>query len=103
MPPRHIFEWLSHRDMVQRTKRSIDYSDYRFVIVHVVLGNARYRWDRTSGCSAMNRRMKFDGNPERTDRAKARARRWSFLKVPRYSMPHRNGAMVRLDTGQSAS
>jgi hypothetical protein len=47
--------------------------------------------------------MKFDVNPEPTSQAKARARRWPFLEVPRYSMPGRAGAMVRLDIGQDAS
>ena len=42
-------------------------------------------------------------DPERTDEAKVHARRWPFLKVPRYSMPHREGAMVRLDIGQGGS
>jgi hypothetical protein len=49
------------------------------------------------------RKMKFGANPERTNQAKSRARRWPFLKVPRYSMPDRAGAMVRLETGQGAS
>jgi hypothetical protein len=44
-----------------------------------------------------------DANPETTNQPKARARRWPFLKVPRYSMPDRAGAMVRLDTGQGES
>jgi hypothetical protein len=44
-----------------------------------------------------------DANAERSEHAKAHAQRWPFLKVPRYSMPHREGAMVRLDIGQGSS
>jgi uronate dehydrogenase len=46
--PRHLFTWLSHRDMVHLTKRCIDYPDYHFVIAHGVLGNARNRWDNAN-------------------------------------------------------
>ena len=31
--PRHLFTWVSHRDMVQLTKRCIDHPDYHFVVV----------------------------------------------------------------------
>lgn len=46
--PRHLFTWISHRDMVQLTKRCIDYSDYHFLIVYGVSGNARNRWDNAN-------------------------------------------------------
>jgi hypothetical protein len=51
----------------------------------------------------MCRKMKFDASPQRTNQTKVRVRRWPYLKGPRYSMPDRAGAMVRLDTGQDAS
>jgi len=43
--PRHLFTWVSHRDMVQLTKRCIDHPDYHFVVVYGVSGNTRNRWD----------------------------------------------------------
>jgi uronate dehydrogenase len=46
--PRHLVTWISHRDMVQLTKRCIDYPDYHFVIVYGVSGNARNRWSNAN-------------------------------------------------------
>jgi uronate dehydrogenase len=46
--PRHLFTWISHRDMVQLAKRCIDTPDYHFVIVYGVSGNARNRWDNAN-------------------------------------------------------
>jgi uronate dehydrogenase len=46
--PRHLFTWISHRDMVQLTRRCIDYPDYHFVVVYGVSGNARNRWDNAN-------------------------------------------------------
>jgi uronate dehydrogenase len=46
--PRHLLTWISHRDMVQLTKRCIDYPDYHFLIVYGVSGNTRNRWDNAN-------------------------------------------------------
>jgi uronate dehydrogenase len=46
--PRHLFTWISHRDMVQLTRRCIDYPDYHFAVVYGVSGNARNRWDNAN-------------------------------------------------------
>lgn len=46
--PRHLFTWISHRDMVQLTKRCIDYPDYHFVIAYGVSNNARNRWSNAN-------------------------------------------------------
>jgi uronate dehydrogenase len=46
--PRHLLTWISKRDMVQLTKRCIDYPDYHFVVVYGVSGNARNRWDNAN-------------------------------------------------------
>jgi uronate dehydrogenase len=46
--PRHLSTWISHRDMVQLTRRCIDYPDYHFVVVYGVSGNARNRWDNAN-------------------------------------------------------
>jgi uronate dehydrogenase len=53
--PRRLFVLRSHRDMMQLTKRCIDYPDYHFASVPGVLGNARNRQDKTYGSSAMPR------------------------------------------------
>jgi hypothetical protein len=47
--------------------------------------------------------VSFDGNTERIDQEQVRTRRPPFPDATRYSMRHREGAMVRLDTGQGAS
>src|SRR5258705_11070 len=39
--PRHLYTWISHRDMVQLTKRCIDSPDFHFPAVHVGCTNAR--------------------------------------------------------------
>jgi uronate dehydrogenase len=46
--PRHLFTWISHRDMVQLTKRCIDYPDDHFVIAYGVSNNARNRWSNAN-------------------------------------------------------
>lgn len=81
----------------------MDRPNYNFGVAYGVLDNAHDRRNKTCGNSAMRPGMEFDGNPGWTEQAKARARWWPSLNVPRYSMPHRKGAMVRLDTGQGAS
>jgi uronate dehydrogenase len=46
--PRHLFTWISHRDMVQVTRRCIDYPDFHFALVYGVSDNARNRWDNAN-------------------------------------------------------
>jgi uronate dehydrogenase len=46
--PRHLFSWISHRDMVQLTQRCIDYPDYHFLVAYGVSGNTRNRWDNAN-------------------------------------------------------
>ncbi|BAN26472.1 NAD-dependent epimerase/dehydratase family protein [Caballeronia insecticola] len=46
--PRHLYSWISHRDMVQLTRRCIDAPDYHFVIVYGVSDNARNRWSNAN-------------------------------------------------------
>lgn len=46
--PRHLFTWISHRDMVQLAGRAIDHPDYHFVVVYGVSNNARNRWDNAN-------------------------------------------------------
>jgi uronate dehydrogenase len=46
--PRHLYTWISHRDMVQLTQRCIDAPNYHFVIVYGVSGNARNRWSNAN-------------------------------------------------------
>ena len=46
--PRHLFTWISHRDMVQVTRRCIDYPDFHFAVVYGVSNNARNRWDNAN-------------------------------------------------------
>ncbi|PLZ03888.1 NAD(P)-dependent oxidoreductase [Burkholderia sp. WAC0059] len=46
--PRHLFTWISHRDMVQLVRRCIDHSGYHFLIAYGVSGNARNRWDNAN-------------------------------------------------------
>lgn len=46
--PRQLLVWISHRDMVQLTRRCIDYPSYHFVIVYGVSDNLRNRWDNTN-------------------------------------------------------
>ncbi|WNC94727.1 hypothetical protein RI103_32795 [Paraburkholderia sp. FT54] len=129
--PRHLFISLGDHDMMQLTQRCIGYPDDHFVIVPGVLGNARK--DKPYGSGITRRRITHDGtvcssrprsgcemdvkrsfrrlrltrapdaDANRTGQAKARAQRWPFLKVPRYSMPQREGAIVRLEIGQGAS
>jgi uronate dehydrogenase len=45
---RQLLTWISHRDMVQLTRRCIDHPDYHFVIVYGVSNNLRSRWDNSS-------------------------------------------------------
>jgi uronate dehydrogenase len=42
--PRHLLTWISHRDMVQVTRRCIDHPAFHFLIVYGVSGNTRNRW-----------------------------------------------------------
>jgi uronate dehydrogenase len=46
--PRHLASWISHRDMVQLTRRCIDAPAYHFVIVYGVSDNARNRWSNAN-------------------------------------------------------
>jgi uronate dehydrogenase len=46
--PRHLFSWISHRDMVQLTRRCIDYAHYHFLVAYGVSGNTRNRWDNAN-------------------------------------------------------
>jgi uronate dehydrogenase len=46
--PRHLETWISHNDMVQLTKRCVDYPDYHFVVVYGVSGNARGKWNNAN-------------------------------------------------------
>jgi uronate dehydrogenase len=46
--PRHLFTWISHRDMVQVARRCIDYPDFHFAVVYGVSNNARNRWDNAN-------------------------------------------------------
>ncbi|ANN77972.1 NAD-dependent epimerase/dehydratase family protein [Bordetella flabilis] len=43
--PRHLATWISHRDMVQLTRRCIDHPNYHYVVVYGVSGNDAGRWD----------------------------------------------------------
>jgi uronate dehydrogenase len=45
---RQLLVWISHRDMVQLTRRCIDHPNYHFVIVYGVSRNLRSRWDNTN-------------------------------------------------------
>jgi uronate dehydrogenase len=45
---RGLLTWISHRDMVQLTRRCIDHPDYHFVIVYGVSKNLRSRWDNSN-------------------------------------------------------
>ncbi len=45
---RQLLTWISHRDMVQLTRRCIDHSNYHFVTVYGVSNNLRSRWDKTN-------------------------------------------------------
>ena len=45
---RGLLTWISHRDMVQLTRRCIDHPDYHFVIVYGVSNNLRSRWDNSN-------------------------------------------------------
>ncbi len=45
---RGLLTWISHRDMVQLTRRCIDHPQYHFVIVYGVSGNLRSRWDNSN-------------------------------------------------------
>jgi uronate dehydrogenase len=43
--PRHLATWISHRDMVQLTRRCVDHPNYHFVVVYGVSGNDAGHWD----------------------------------------------------------
>jgi uronate dehydrogenase len=45
---RQLLTWISHRDMVQLTRRCIDYPHYHFVVVYGVSNNLRSRWGNTN-------------------------------------------------------
>jgi len=45
---RQLNSWISHRDMVQLTRRCIDHPDYHFIVVYGVSNNLRSRWDNTN-------------------------------------------------------
>jgi uronate dehydrogenase len=45
---RQLLTWISHRDMVQLTRRCIDHPHYHFVVVYGVSNNLRSRWDNTN-------------------------------------------------------
>ncbi len=45
---RQLLTWLSHRDMVQLTRRCIDHPDYHYVVIYGVSNNTRSRWDNTN-------------------------------------------------------
>lgn len=45
---RQLLTWISHRDMVQLTRRCIDHPAYHFVTVYGVSNNLRSRWDNTN-------------------------------------------------------
>lgn len=44
--------------------------------------------------------VEFDGDTERIDQGQVRTRWSPFSDAPRYSMRHREGAIVRLDIGR---
>ena len=44
----NLLTWISHRDMVQLSRRCIDYPDYHFIIAYGVSKNLRSRWDNTN-------------------------------------------------------
>ena len=46
--PRHLFTWISHRDMVQLVGRAIDHPGYHFIVAYGVSNNARNRWDNAN-------------------------------------------------------
>ena len=48
MPPRHLFVWLNHRDMVQLAKLCIDLPDNNVVHVDGMSGNAHNCWKKTA-------------------------------------------------------
>jgi uronate dehydrogenase len=43
--PRHLATWISHRDMVQLTRRCLGHPGYHFVVVYGVSGNDASNWD----------------------------------------------------------
>jgi len=45
---RQLLVWISHRDMVQLTRRCIDHPNYHFIVVYGVSNNLRSRWDNTN-------------------------------------------------------
>jgi uronate dehydrogenase len=45
---RQLLTWISHRDLVQLVRRSIDHPHYHFVVVYGVSNNLRGRWDNTN-------------------------------------------------------
>jgi uronate dehydrogenase len=46
--PRHLYTWISHRDMVQLVRRAIDCPAYHFIVAYGVSNNARNRWDNAN-------------------------------------------------------
>lgn len=46
--PRHLFTWISHRDIVQLVGRAIDHPGYHFIVAYGVSNNARNRWDNAN-------------------------------------------------------
>jgi uronate dehydrogenase len=45
---RQLNSWISHRDMVQLTRRCIDAPSYHFITVYGVSNNLRSRWDNSN-------------------------------------------------------
>jgi uronate dehydrogenase len=45
---RQLLTWISHRDMVQLTRRCIDFPNYHFVVAYGVSNNSRARWDNAN-------------------------------------------------------
>jgi uronate dehydrogenase len=45
---RQLLTWISHRDMAQLVRRSIDHPDYHYVVVYGVSNNTRSRWDNSA-------------------------------------------------------
>jgi hypothetical protein len=79
--------WPDEKGEFDRFERSTQTEDLREALFH-------------GGCGCL---VSFDGNTERIDQEQVRTRRPPFPDAPRYSMRHREGAMVRLDIGQGAS
>jgi uronate dehydrogenase len=45
--PRHLFTWISHRDLVHLVERCIEAPDYHFAIVYGMSDNTRKIWDNS--------------------------------------------------------